>query len=88
MNAQPTPNPKCSQCSCYWQPDDTDIKSSGLHYKTCKKCRERDTTYQLKRQETRNEKIDCECGGCYIRKHQATHLKTKIHTEHITSKAI
>lgn len=36
-----TPNPKCSKCKCYWKPDETDIKSSGLYCKTCKKCREK-----------------------------------------------
>lgn len=35
-----TPNPKCNRCKCYWKPDETDIKSSGLQYKTCKNCRE------------------------------------------------
>ena len=34
-----TPNPKCPRCKCYWVPDDDDIKSSGLVYKCCKKCR-------------------------------------------------
>ena len=34
-----TPNPKCPRCKCYWKPDDTDIKTSGLVAKTCKKCR-------------------------------------------------
>ncbi len=36
---QNTPNPKCPRCKCYWKPDETDIKSSGLVCKTCKKCR-------------------------------------------------
>jgi len=35
-----TPNPKCTRCKCYWKLDETDIKSSGLVCKTCKKCRE------------------------------------------------
>lgn len=35
-----TQNPKCSKCKCYWKPDETDIKPSGLYSKTCKKCRE------------------------------------------------
>ena len=35
-----TPNPKCSRCKCYWKPDETDIKTSGLYAKSCKKCRE------------------------------------------------
>lgn len=39
MEQQLTPNPKCPRCKCYWKPDETDIKSSGLYYKTCKKCR-------------------------------------------------
>ena len=39
MNTQKTPNPKCSCCLCYWKPTETDIKSSGLLYKTCVKCR-------------------------------------------------
>lgn len=36
-----TPNPKCSGCLCYWKPDETDIKSSGMFYKLCKSCRKR-----------------------------------------------
>jgi DNA repair exonuclease SbcCD ATPase subunit len=35
------PNPKCTSCKCFWKPDETDIKSSGLIYKTCKRCREK-----------------------------------------------
>jgi hypothetical protein len=35
------PNLKCGSCKCYWKPDETDIKSSGLYFKTCRKCRER-----------------------------------------------
>ena len=34
-----TPNPKCGRCYNYWKPDENDIKTSGLLYKTCKKCR-------------------------------------------------
>jgi hypothetical protein len=40
-----TPNPKCGTCKCYWKPDETDIKPSGLQYKTCKKCRENGKKY-------------------------------------------
>lgn len=40
-----TPNPKCPRCRCYWKPDETDIKSSGLVCKTCKRCRERSKKY-------------------------------------------
>ena len=32
-------NQKCSDCKCVWKPEDTDIKSSGLYYKCCKICR-------------------------------------------------
>ena len=39
MNAQTTLNPKCKGCNCQWKPLETDIKSSGLHCKTCKKCK-------------------------------------------------
>jgi len=36
-----TQNLKCKGCLCYWKPDETDIKSSGIVYKSCKKCREK-----------------------------------------------
>ena len=39
MNEQAV-NPKCSKCKCYYIP--ADIKSSGLPFKTCRKCRTRD----------------------------------------------
>jgi len=42
---QNTPNPKCPRCKCYWKPDENDIKSSGLVYKSCKKCRENTKKY-------------------------------------------
>jgi hypothetical protein len=69
---QKTPNPKCTTCKCYWKPDDTDIKTSGLFFKTCKKCREYD-------KKQRTEKYTCEhgkrrsrckdCGGASICEH-------------------
>ena len=40
------PNPKCPRCKCYWKPTDTDVKSSGLPYKTCIKCRENAKQYR------------------------------------------
>jgi len=40
-----TPNPKCTRCKCYWIPDETDIKSSGLVCKNSKKCRESSIKY-------------------------------------------
>ena len=36
-----TPKTKCSGCNKYWIPNETDIKSSGILYKTCKICRKR-----------------------------------------------
>ena len=43
-----TPNPKCPRCNCYWKPDETDIKTSGLPYKSCQKCRETSKKYREK----------------------------------------
>jgi len=64
MNTENILNPKCSCCDCYWKPDDTDMKTSGLPYKTCKKY---------------IDVILCTCGR-YIAKHsKASHLKRNIH---------
>ncbi len=41
-----TPNPKCPRCKCYWKPTETDIKTSGLPYRTCLKCRENAKAYR------------------------------------------
>ena len=41
--------PKCSKCRCYFIQDE--LKSSGLPYSTCKKCRDRgkkDNTKEIK----------------------------------------
>lgn len=70
MNTKQTPNPKCSCCECYWKPDETDIKTSGLPFKTCKKCRVRQT-----------DKMVCECGAVISRRHIARHMKSGIHTK-------
>jgi hypothetical protein len=37
------PNPKCSACQCYFVPT---LKSSGLPYKTCEKCRKHDKKWR------------------------------------------
>ena len=50
-----TPNPKCPRCRCYWKPDETDIKTSGLVCKTCKKCRERSKKYYEENPDKRKE---------------------------------
>lgn len=63
-----TPNPKCPRCKCYWVPDETDIKSSGLYCKTCKKCRETRKNSDKKNKCEHNRRINyCkECGGTQI----------------------
>ncbi len=76
-------NPKCSKCRCYWKPDETDRKSSGLYFKTCQRCRGNNQRDKMKQYEHYNEKFVCECGGHYTRKHKAKHLDSKIHTEYI-----
>jgi hypothetical protein len=65
---QSTPNPKCPRCKCYWKPDDTDIKSSGLYCKTCKKCREIQKKSREKNKCPHNkQKQRCkECDGSQI----------------------
>jgi len=52
-----TPNPKCSNCKCYWIPDETDIKSSGLYFKTCKRCRDKIKEKKKKYYEENVDKI-------------------------------
>jgi hypothetical protein len=53
-----TPNPKCVSCRCYWKPDDTDIKTSGICCKTCRKCRK---SQKNKRDIIKNEKEKNKC---------------------------
>ena len=50
------PNPKCSACKSYWKPDETDIKSSGLVCKTCKRCRKNTKKYSQNNPEYCKEK--------------------------------
>jgi hypothetical protein len=65
---QSTPNPKCPRCKCYWKPDETDIKSSGLYFKCCKKCRDNQRKAKEKNKCPHNKrKSNCrECGGTSI----------------------
>ena len=58
-------NPKCGACKCYWKPEDTDIKPSGLYYKCCKKCRVNAVDRKNKTKCEHNKiKSQCkECGG-------------------------
>lgn len=74
-----TRNPKCNRCKCYWKPDETDIKSSGLHAKTCKKCRAYNKAIKDKNKcEHNKHKSYCkECGGASICEHnkQKSHCR-------------
>ncbi len=79
MNKELTPNPKCSNCRCYWKPDETDIKSSGLQYKTCRSCRERAEETRKFILDYKNEKVVCFCGATYTRKYFLHHMRNKKH---------
>ena len=68
-----TPNPKCPRCKCYWKPLETDIKSSGLFYKTCNKCRQK------------NKTIKCECGSLVHFLTLREHQKSKRHLHYINN---
>ncbi len=72
-----TPNPKCAVCKCYWKPEETELKSSGLPYKTCSKCREYKREYNVKyfekNREIFNQEIMCECGKTYYKRHYKRH---------------
>ena len=63
MNKDITPNPKCNVCKCYWKPNDTDIGSSGLTFKSCKKCRERQKEIREKNK-CPHDKIKSTCREC------------------------
>ena len=45
-------NQKCGRCNCYWKPENTDVKPSGLYYKCCKKCRNKE---KQRREDNRDE---------------------------------
>lgn len=78
-----TPNPQCSKCRCYWQPDECDTKTSGLQFKTCKKCRgQKQEDKILHHYGYYNEKISCKCGGTYTINHMSRHNKTKRHQQY------
>ena len=50
-------NPKCGRCNCFWKPDETDIKTSGLIYKTCKRCRGKLIQYNKKYYQENADKL-------------------------------
>ena len=66
-----TPNPKCLKCRTYWVRDENDIKTSGLPYNTCQKCRETSKKYREKSKCEHNRRRDkCkDCGGSQICEH-------------------
>ncbi len=81
MNTEQTPNPKCSGCKCYWKPDETDIKSSGLPFRTCRKCRDIQQEFQEKKKAYKKEKVLCHCGMYYTRNYLFSHLRNKLHRQ-------
>jgi hypothetical protein len=56
-----TPNPKCSMCRTYFMPT---LKSSGLPYKCCDKCRENSSKHHNDNKCIHNKRrercVDCE----------------------------
>ena len=74
-----TKNPKCNRCKCYWKPDETDIKSSGLYAKSCKKCREHQKQLRNKNKCSHNKtKTQCrDCGGSQICEHNRRKTECK-----------
>lgn len=80
MNKEIIPNPKCSNCKCYWKPDETDIKSSGLLFKTCRKCRERQQEMRIIIQNYKTEMVLCFCGATYKQTCFLQHLRSKTHS--------
>ena len=66
-------NSKCSNCKCYFIPT---IKSSGLSFKTCDKCRTKDK--ETRRCEHDKRKSVCkECGGGSICEHNKIKSRCK-----------
>jgi len=65
-----TPNPKCPRCRCYWKPDETDIKTSGILAKTCKKCR---MTQKIKK-----NGVELDENGFAIKEPEIKEKKTKV----------
>lgn len=74
-----TPNPKCNRCKCYWKPDETDIKPSGLYAVSCKKCREYQKAIKERLKcEHNKRKSDCrECDGSSFCEHNKQKSKCK-----------
>ena len=62
------PNPKCPICRCYFVPT---LKSSGLPYKSCEKCRNKNRDYKIKiKCEHNRRKENCrDCRGASLCEH-------------------
>lgn len=48
------------------------------------KINEKRKEYREQNKDKLNEKFKCECGGCYILRHKAKHLKTKKHQNYLS----
>ena len=72
MSDNLTPNPKCSNCKCYWKPTDDDIRPSGLYFKTCVKCRDNAKKYKCIHDKHKSQCKECGGGGiCIHDKHKS-----------------
>ena len=85
MNKE-TPNPKCGCCKCYWKPDENDISTSGLLFKSCRKCREYSRNYFENNWEQICVNVECECGKTVYKKTMYRHKKSKEHLEYLEKK--
>lgn len=65
-----TPNPKCTYCRSYWVPDESDVKSSGLVCKMCKRCRELSKAKAQARKCEHDKMPDYNNGKIYTIKHR------------------
>ena len=72
-------NPKCSVCKSFWKPDETDMKSSGLVCKSCKRCREysRKKNNQYKCEHNKRQTSCKDCGGSQICVHNRRKSRCK-----------
>ncbi len=66
-------------------PTKEEIKSDKKEYTLAHKDDKQkyDAEYRKKNTDKRHEKIICDCGGSYVKRHKTTHDKTKLHLEYI-----
>ena len=56
------------------------------YYKEWRECnKEYQKEYYIDKKEKLNEKYTCSCGGCYTFQNKSSHLKTKKHTDYLTT---